>query len=252
MYGTDDKTPFSSALSYNFALLQRTHFMPEQTKQSTEKIYYDPISVAQRTKQKLHLVASCDKAAMLSHIIKSNDDVHAVVITKTKREADSLSAYLKNQDINATSVHGSKRVQDNEAAAKAFDEGELTVLITTDMILQSLELINITHMVSYDLPTEPEHYLSRMGCLNERGEAIALVSEEQEVELIDIERVMRHEIPEEEVEGFVPTPESEANTAPQRTKDQKKKPRHRKQKRKAANKAKETEGERPEDEQADN
>ena len=250
MYGTDDKTPFSSALSYNFALLQRTHFMPEQTKQSTEKIYYDPISVAQRTKQKLHLVASCDKAAMLLHIIKSNDDVHAVVITKTKREADSLSAYLKNQDINATSVHGSKRAQENEAAAKAFDEGEVAILITTDMILQSLELINITHMVSYDLPTEPEHYLSRMGCLNERGEAIALVSEEQEVELIDIERVMRHEIPEEEIEGFVPTPESDLT--PQPTKDKKKKPRHRKQKRKAASSTDKRDTARSEDEQADN
>ncbi len=245
------KTLFSSAISYNFALIQRTHFMPEQTKQSTEKIYYDPISVAQRTKQKLHLVASCDKAAMLSHIIKNSDDVHAVVITKTKREADSLSAYLKNQDINATSVHGSKRAQENEAAAKAFDEGELTVLITTDMILQTLELINITHMVSYDLPTEPDHYLSRMGCLNERGEAIAFVSPEQESELFDIERVMRQEIPEEEVDGFVPTPESEANATPQRTKDKKKKPRHRKQKRKTGSKAKETDDEHPEDEQAD-
>ena len=223
--------------------------MPDQT---TEKIYYDPISVAQRTKQKFHFVDNRDKRDILVHILKNSEDAHAVVITKTKRDADALSVYLKGQSINAAAIHGSKRVQENEAAAKAFDEGELTVLITTDMILQSLELINITHMVSYDLPTVPEHYLSRMGCLNERGEAIAFVSEEQEVELIDIERVMRHEIPEEEVEGFVPTPESEANTAPQRTKDQKKKPRHRKQKRKAANKAKETEGERPEDEQADN
>ena len=225
--------------------------MPEQTEQPTEKIYYDPISVAQRTKQKLHLVTPCDKAAMLAHIIKNSDDVHAVVITKTKRDADALSIYLKGQNINAAAIHGNKRAQENKAAAKAFDEGELTVLITTDMILQSLELINITHMVSYDLPIEPDHYLSRVGCLNERGEAIAFISEEQEVELIDIERVMRHEIPEEEVEGFVPTPESEANATPQRTKDQKKKPRHRKQKRKAASKAKETDDERPEDEQAD-
>ena len=225
--------------------------MPEQTEQPTEKIYYDPISVAQRTKQKLHLVAPCDKAAMLAHIIKNSEDVHAVVITKTKRDADALSIYLKGQSINAAAIHGSKRAQENEAAAKAFDEGELTVLITTDMILQSLELINITHMVSYDLPIEPDHYLSRVGCLNERGEAIAFVSGEQEVELIDIERVMRQEISEEEVEGFVPTPESEATTTPQRKKDQKKKPRHRKQKRKAANKAKETDDEHPEDEQAD-
>ncbi|MGB6019321.1 MAG: helicase-related protein [Sulfurimonadaceae bacterium] len=225
--------------------------MPEQTEQPAEKIYYDPISIAKRTTQKLHLVADCDKAAMLAYIIKSSDDLHAVVITKTKREADSLSAYLKNQGINAASVHGSKRVQENEAAGKAFDEGALAVLITTDMILQSLELINITHMVSYDLPTEPEHYLSRVGCLNERGEAIAFVSPEQEVELIDIERVMRHEILEEELEGFEASPEADAVATPQRTKDQKKKPRHRKQKRKTGSKAKETDDARPQEEQAE-
>ncbi len=245
------KTLFSSAISYNFALIQRTHFMPEQTEQSTEKIYYDPISVAKRTKQKLHLVASCDKAAMLAHIIKNSDDVHAVVITKTKRDADALSVYLKGQSINAAAIHGNKRAQENEAAAEAFGAGELNVLIATDMILQSLEFSNITHMVSYDLPTEPDHYLSRLGCMNEQGEAIAFVSPEQENELFDIERVMRHEIPEEEVDGFVPTPESEANATPQPTKDKKKKPRHRKQKRKTGSKAKETDDERPEDEQAD-
>ena len=87
--------------------------------------------------------------------------------------------------------------------------------------------------------------------MNEQGEAIAFVTAEQESELFDIERIMRQEIPEEEVDGFVPTPESETNTTPKRKKDQKKKPRHRKQKRKTASKAKETNEEHPEDEQAD-
>jgi len=207
--------------------------MSEQTQKPTEKIYYDPISVAQRTKQKLHLVNSRDKRDILAHILKNIGDLHAVVITKTKREADALSVYLNKQDIRTASVHGSKRVEVNEASTKAFEDGELAVLITTDMILKSLELSNISHLISHDLPTEPEHYLNRMDCLNERGEAIALVSEDQEVALLDIERVMRHEIPEEEIEGFVPTPESEIT--PQPTKEKKKKPRHRKKKRKATN-----------------
>lgn len=223
--------------------------MPEQTEHPTEKIYYDPISIAKRTQQKLYYVSDRDKAAMLLQIIKDSDDIQMVVITKTKREADALSRYLTNQGINAASVHGSKRVQENETAGKAFDEGKLAVLITTDMILQSLELLRITHMVSYSLPAEPEHYLNRVGCLNERGEAIAFVSEEQEVERIDIERVMRHEIPEEEIEGFEPSPEPDADTLPNRVKDQKKKPRHRKQKRKTASKEKETGDSTPKNEQ---
>ncbi len=225
--------------------------MPEQTEQPTQKIYYDPISVAQRTKQKFHLVANSDKAAVLAHIVKNSTDVHAVVITKTKREADALSAYLNKQEVSTASVHGSKRAEENETSTKAFEDGELTVIITTDMILQSLELSNISHLISYDLPSEPKHYLNRVDCLNERGEAIAFVSEEQEVELLDIERVMRQEIPEEKIEGFVATSEPQAHTTPQRTKDRTKKPRHRKQKRKAASGAQKTDSAGSEDKQAD-
>lgn len=220
--------------------------MPDQT---TEKIYYDPISVAQRTQQKFHLVNNRDKRDILVHILKNIEDLHAVVITKTKREADSLSTHLNNQGINTAAVHGSKRTEVNEASTNSFEEGELAVLITTDMILKSLELSNISHLISYDLPSEPAHYLSRVDCLNERGEAIAFVSEDQEVELLDIERVMRQEIPEAEIEGFVPTPESEIT--PQPTKDRTKKPRHRKKKRKPASATQETDAARSDDKQAD-
>ncbi len=219
--------------------------MPEQTDQPTKKIYNDPISVAKRTKQKLHLVSGSNKAAMLAYIIKNSDLQQAIVITKTKRDADALSSYLKTQDINATAIHGNKRAQENESAAKAFGEGEVSILITTDMILLSLELKNIASMISYNLPTEPNHYLSRLGSMNEAGEAVALVSPEEERELFDIERVMRQEIPQEEVEGFVPTHDTDEKMQP--TKNQKKKPRHRKQKRKTGNKRKETEDDRPED-----
>jgi len=201
--------------------------MPDQT---TEKIYYDPISVAQRTKQRLYLVESKDKREILLHLIKKSEDIHAVVITKTKREADALSAYLNTQEISALSLHGSKRAEQNESTLKAFEADEVAILITTDMLLQTLTLSKISHLISYDLPSEPEHYLSRMASLKEEGEALTFVTEEEEVALLDIERVMRQEIPEEEIVGFVPTPASERT--PEVTKEKKKKPRHRKQKRK--------------------
>ena len=204
--------------------------MPDQT---TEKIYYDPISVAQRTPQKMYLVDTRDKSAILLHLLKGYQNLHAVVITKTKREADALSAYLNKQEIKSASLHGSKRAAENEASAQTFNKDECSVLITTDMILQSLKLTHLSHLISYDLPTEPEHYLNRMATLNEQGEAIAFVSEDQEVALLDIERVMRQEISEEALEGFVPTPKTDLQ--PQAVKEKKKKPRHRKQKRKSEN-----------------
>jgi superfamily II DNA/RNA helicase len=169
-----------------------------------------------------------DKNAMLEQIIRSLCKVKAVVITKTKRSADELEAYLQTRDINAMSVHSNKGKQACEAGAKAFNEDEIDILITTDMILQSLALTGIEYMLGYDLPVEAEHYLSRIGCMSEAGEAISLVSKEEETLLFLIERKMRQEIVQEELEGFIPTPESEQILTRHRTHT--KKPRHKKTK----------------------
>lgn len=209
--------------------------MPEETdEQASPKIYNDPISVAKRSKQKLYLCAQGDKNAMIEQIIRSLGKAQAIVVIKTKRGADALSSYLQTRDINAVSIHSNTGKEACEAGSKAFNEGEIDILITTDMILQSLELIPVKNMLSYDLPIEPEHYLYRMGCMGEGGEAVSLVSDEEETLLFLIERTMRQEVPQEELEGFVPTA---SDDKPQQTaKSQKKKPRHKKQKSKTKEK----------------
>ncbi len=213
--------------------------MPEQTDQPIQKIYYDPISVAKRTKQRLYYVADHDKARMLEHIIKKSELRQCVVITKTKRDADKLSTHLKEQDIRAAAIHGNRREQENEAAVKVFKESGLDILITTDMILQSLGLSDISCIISHDLPSEPKHYLSRLGCLSESGEGIAFVDLKEERELLDIQRVMRQDIEQEELEGFIPTSKTDDEASSQEKRTKKTKPRHRKQRKKSDNKVKE-------------
>lgn len=209
--------------------------MPEKTdEQASPKIYNDPISVAKRTKQKIYLCKKADKSSMLEQIIRSMGKAQAVIVTKTKRTADALSSYLQTRDIDAISIHSNKGRQACEAGAKAFNDGEISVLITTDMILQSLELKSIENLLGYDLPIEPEHYFHRLSCLDEKGESISLVSEEEETLLFLIERAMRQEIDQEELEGFVASPEIEET--PPKVKTHKKKPRHRKQKSKSKEK----------------
>lgn len=202
--------------------------MPEQTdEQATPKIYNDPISVAKRTKQKIHLVSQTDKIAMLEQILKHSENAQTVIVTKTKRDADTLSKHLISKGIDAIALHANIHAQAREERVQAFSEGKISVLITTDMILQSLEIGGLDLVLGYDLPIEPNHYLSRLGCLGETGEAISLVSEDDEIFLFLIERTMRQEIPQEELEGFGPSPE---DASKQVEKSQKKKPRHSKQK----------------------
>jgi len=204
--------------------------MTEQTDKPTKKIYYDSRSVAKRTKQLVHLVEEHDKTAMLAQIIKNNDNIQTVLITKSKRGADELGLYLKNEDIKVTTIHGNHRTEQYETAAKAFNTGEINILITTDMILQSLNLTNIQLLISYDLSMQSENYFLRLTYLKEIGESIALVSPNEQNLLDTIEFILKIEIPQEEVENFTQTLSPSLSQIPKSLKDKKKKPRHRTQK----------------------
>jgi ATP-dependent RNA helicase RhlE len=93
------------------------------------------------------------------------------------------------------------------------------------MILQTLNLTNIQQLINYDLPSDQKHYFSRVILLNEVGEALLFVSPDEQNYLDAIEFVLKQEIPQEEVKGFVPSPLSSTNNKP---KEKKTKPRHRK------------------------
>lgn len=199
--------------------------MPKEIEKIPTKIYYDPHSVTRRTKQSAYEVEQHDKTAMLTQILKNSSKEQTVIITKSKRKADEISAYLSTQNIDSTAIHGNHRADQLEAAAKAFNEGKLNTLITTDMILQTLNLTNIQQLINYDLPSDQKHYFSRVILLNEVGEALLFVSPDEQNYLDAIEFVLKQEIPQEEVKGFVPSPLSSTNNKP---KEKKTKPRHRK------------------------
>ncbi|WP_373001941.1 helicase-related protein [Sulfurimonas sp.] len=204
--------------------------MSEQIKKPSKKKYFDNVSVGKRTKQVVHFVEQHDKAAMFEQIIKNIPNKQTVVVTKSKRNADALHSHLKTQGIQALTVHGNHRAVQLEEATKAFNSSELNIIITTDMILKSLELTNIQLIVNYDLPIEYPEYFVRLDHVDEVGESILLVGPDDKSTLQIIEMRMKMEIPEEEVEGFVATEFDAKNT--QTKKDKKKKPRHRNKKKK--------------------
>jgi len=209
--------------------------MSEQTKKPSKKKYFDNVNVGKRTKQVVYLCEQNDKAAMFEQYLKNSDNKQTVVITKSKRRADELSTYLNAKDVTATAIHGNHRSEQIDKAAKEFNEDNLNILITTDMILQSLELKNIQTIINYDLPSEHENYFSRLILVDEIGESISFVSPDEYTFLSIIEIRLKAEIDQEELEGFIP----QDDKATVHVKDKKKKPRHSKKKKKVETKKEE-------------
>ena len=207
--------------------------MSEQTdtpEESIDKksIYYDQRSVALRTTQSIYFVKEHDKASMLGLLLNEYKKMQVVIVVKSKKKADALSVFLISKEFNALSVHGNHRQEQQQVAAKKFNDGSLHIIITTDMILKTLALENIKLVLSYDLPDMAQDYYNRLAFMKELGVAIALVNPEDEPLLSDIEYNMKKEIEEKVLEGFV------ATATPTHTnktkKDKTKKPRHRKNK----------------------
>jgi len=200
--------------------------MSEQTDTPEENIYYDQRSVALRTPQSIYFVKEHDKTSMLGLLLNDYKQTQVVIVVKSKKKADALSALLTSKEFSATSVHGNHREEQQQDATMKFNLGELHIIITTDMILKKLALENIKLILSYDLPDVAQDYYNRLAFMKEMGVAMALVSPEDEPLLSDIESNMKKEIEEKVLKGFVAT----ATPATKTKKDKTKKPRHRKNK----------------------
>jgi superfamily II DNA/RNA helicase len=201
--------------------------MSQQIKEPEIKKYYDNVNIGKRTKQVVYLANEQDKAAMVELFLKNSDKKQTIIITKSKRRADELSAYLKTKELPATAIHGNHRAVQIEEASKAFNSGELKILVTTDMILQSLELNGIQTIISYDLSSNHEEYFSHLVLVDEVGESILFVAPEEEATLSIIEIKLKNKILQEELEGFVP---ADDELFIHSSKEKTKKPRHQKKK----------------------
>ena len=201
--------------------------MSEQTDTPKEKIYYDQRSVALRTKQNLYFVQEHDKPSMLELLLNDYKNMQVVIVVKSKKKADELSAFLISKEFKAVSIHGNHRASQQTENATKFNLGTLNIIITTNMIFKTLALENIKLVVSYNLADTPQDYYTHLAFMKEMGEAIAFVSPEDEPLLSDIEFNMKAEIEEKTIEGFIA---SETPQTVSKSKNAKKKPRHRKSK----------------------
>ena len=195
----------------------------EIEEQPTKKKYYDYISVGNRTKQEVYFVEEHDKHQLFELFIQKNPNKKTVIITKSKRKADELTAYLRTKAIIATTIHGNHRKEQIEKTAISFNNGEINLLITTEMILFSLELQNIEMIINYNLPLQPENYFKSLRYVDEIGSSISFVNAEDEKILDIIELMMKYNIPQIEIEEFEHTPLPKTIK-----KDKVKKPRHKK------------------------
>ncbi|ORX55761.1 DEAD-domain-containing protein [Hesseltinella vesiculosa] len=121
--------------------------------------------------QKIEYVEDSDKRSALLDILyaQSAEQGLTLIFVETKRMADTLSDFLAVQGFPVTSIHGDRTQSQRESALEAFRTGNLPIMVATAVAARGLDIPNVTHVISYDLPTDIDDYVHRIGRTGRAG-----------------------------------------------------------------------------------
>ena len=159
--------------------------------------------------QLIHPVDRVRKRELLSFLINSKNWRQTLVFTRTKHGADKLTRQLGQDGIRAAAIHGNKSQANRTRTLADFKHGDLRVLVATDVAARGLDIKQLPYVVNFELPSVTEDYVHRIGRTGRaerEGIAISLVCIDEHDQLEHIERLLKHTIPREIIEGYEPDP----------------------------------------------
>lgn len=127
-------------------------------------------STSENITQRVEYVEDHDKRSVLLDILHTHGTTGLTLIfVETKRMADTLSDFLLNQRFPATAIHGDRTQRERERALDMFRSGRCPILVATAVAARGLDIPNVTHVVNYDLPTDIDDYVHRIGRTGRAG-----------------------------------------------------------------------------------
>ncbi|MBA63692.1 MAG: DEAD/DEAH box helicase [Planctomycetaceae bacterium] len=175
--------------------------MPPKIVELANQLLVTPVSVnvtpkktsVKKIKQKIVYCERGEKTGRLHDLIRGDDVERVIVFTRTKRGANTLAKKTEKAGIPAAVIHGNKSQSARQKALKAFRAKRVRVLIATDVAARGIDIDNVTHVVNYDLPNEPESYVHRIGRTGRAGAegiAVSFCSGEELDYLAEIEKLI--------------------------------------------------------------
>jgi len=157
--------------------------------------------------QVVHPVDKNRKRELLSHMIGSGNWRQVLVFTRTKHAANRLTRQLESDGLAAAAIHGNKSQGARTRALAEFKQGKVRVLVATDIAARGLDIVELPHVVNYELPNVPEDYVHRIGRTGRAGQdgtALSLVCVDEHAHLADIEKLLKQPIDRIIVPGYEP------------------------------------------------
>lgn len=143
-----------------------------------------------------------DKFEALSRIIDIEEEFYGIVFCRTKVDVDTVTSQLSGRGYDADALHGDVSQHQRERILKRFKSKRINVLVATDVAARGLDINDLTHVINYSLPQDPESYVHRVGRTGRAGKegtAITFVTPSEYRKLMYIQRVAKTDIRKEEI-----------------------------------------------------
>ncbi len=160
----------------------------ESATMSADQIYYE--------------VRESDKLEALTRIIDKESDFYGVVFCRTKLQCDEIGGKLRDRGYDAASLHGDLSQREREQILKKMKDHQISILVATDVAARGLDIQDLTHVINYSIPQDPEIYIHRVGRTGRAGKngtAITFITPSEARKFSFIRKASRVEIRKEEI-----------------------------------------------------
>ena len=164
---------------------------------------------AKEIKQLVHFIDEEQKVPLLISLLKQKDAKGVLVFVNTKRQANILVEKLELDSIKSVAIHGDKSQGMRNQALQEFKDGDIRVLIATDVVARGIDIKNLPLVINFELPIKNEDYIHRIGRTGrakENGEAISLVCAKEAEQFNELEKILGISLPIISIDNFTYNP----------------------------------------------
>lgn len=219
------------SLFFSATMPQKIVKLSREILRNPQKVAVSPVSsTAETIQQYLYRTNKPEKKDLLLHILKDAEIEQALLFSRTKHGADRIVKNLRRKKIDCAAIHGDKSQNQRQKALKEFKDGDIRILVATDIAARGIDIDKLRYVINYDIPNESETYVHRIGRCGRAGEegiSISLCEPEENDYIRDIEKLTSQKI---EVVSDHPFPQTDKPM----TNEEKKEVEKEKQKRKEA------------------
>jgi ATP-dependent RNA helicase RhlE len=180
--------------------------MPNEIVTLSKEMLHDPVKIDLERKsapavgitQAVYPVARELKSSLLVELLKRDIIAEAIVFTRTKHRANRLADFVERHGIAAARIHGNRSQSQRTQALAGFKEGKFRVLVATDIVARGIDIEDLSHVINFDVPADPDAYIHRVGRTaraEATGDAFTFVSPDENGDLAAIEHAIGRRLP---------------------------------------------------------